>query len=528
MFDALDTLITRGYSLEARYSQLTTDSLITNAKARIADAVSFAIGENRPRDAVVFLERGRALLLAQVGHCRMPLDIIRTKDAKLAGELESVGRQLDGLLASSTKPTDFTLSSVANDPIAQSMRLTAQWNTLVEEARKLDGCRDFLRPIPFDSLRQGARGGPVVFININDPLSHAVVVVHEGDPLVVPLLHATPRAVQDLTTALLRARHQHIFNFYSTLRTLWDIIVGPVVDRLAPLLPTGSRIWWCPSAAVAQLPLHAAGRYNKSAAVNMRLPHVFVSSYTSSLGALIRARRGIHAPNKQVSRIRSALRMLWDIIADLPIWRRISQLMYPFPSIVVISQPNTEGEAELHVQTEIAYICQNLRASTLLEGPAGTPDAVISHIPKHTWAHFSSHGYPGKDNPLRSYFPLHGGRLEVLDILRTQTPDAELAVLTACHTASADTKTPDEFLHLTGAMQFTGFRSVVGTLWEMDDEDGTFVVMEFYRRMFEELERGNRSAYTCAAKVLNETVHRLRSEKKVPPWRWVNYVHYGA
>ncbi|KAG8894938.1 hypothetical protein FRB99_000890, partial [Tulasnella sp. 403] len=283
MFDILDTLVTRGHSLESRYSQLTTDGWITHAKGRIADAVSFAIAENRPRDAVVFLERGRALLLAQVGHCRMPLDIIKTKDATLAAELESVGRQLDGLLASNIKPTDFTIHSVANDPIAQSMRLTSRWNALVEQARKLDGCGGFLRPTPFHTLQHGAYGGPVTFININHPLSHAVIVVHEGDPLVVPLPHATPKVVQDLTVAFHNARHQHVSNFYSALRTLWDVIVGPVANRLEPRLSAGSRIWWCPSAAVAQLPLHAAGHYNKSAPLHMKLPHLFVSSYTSTL-----------------------------------------------------------------------------------------------------------------------------------------------------------------------------------------------------------------------------------------------------
>ncbi|KAG8894149.1 hypothetical protein FRB99_001485 [Tulasnella sp. 403] len=497
MFDVLDTVITRGHSLESRYSQLTTEHCISQAKGRIADAVSFAISKGRPRDAVVFVERGHALLLAQVGHCRMPLDIVRTKDAELAAELESIGRQFERLLASKTKPTDFTTRSIADDPVAQSMRLTAQWNVLVEQARKLDGCCDFLRPTPFDSLQHGAHGGPVVFININKPLSHAIIVVRDGDPLVVPLPSATPEVVEVLTIVFHKARHQHPSNYYSALRKLWDIIVGPVVRLLEPRFLTGSRIWWCPSAAVAQLPLHAAGDYTRSAAANMKLLNVFVSSYTSSLGALVRAQRPI------------------------------SLLTSPAPSVVVISQPNTQGEAELNVKAEIAYICQNLPASTLLEGQDGTPDAVISRIPNHTWAHFSSHGYPGEDNPLRSYFPLHCGHLEVLDILQTQMPDAELAVLTACHTAHVDTKSPDEFLHLVEAMQFAGFRSVVGTLWEMDDMDGTFVVMEFYRQMFEELERGNRSAYTCAARALNKTVQKLRS-KKVSPWRWVNYVHYGA
>ena len=32
--------------------------------------------------------------------------------------------------------------------------------------------------------------------------------------------------------------------------------------------------------------------------------------------------------------------------------------------------------------------------------------------------------------------------------------------------------TPDEVVHFAAAMQFCGFRSVVGTLWAMEDIDG--------------------------------------------------------
>ncbi|KAG8888975.1 hypothetical protein FRB99_004037, partial [Tulasnella sp. 403] len=114
MYDVLDIVITRGYSLETRYNQLTTDDWITLAKTYFTDAVRFAISQNRPRDAVVFLERGRALLLAQVGHCRMPLDEVSERDPELAAQLESVGRQLNLALASN--PTHNLSGS---DPIAR-------------------------------------------------------------------------------------------------------------------------------------------------------------------------------------------------------------------------------------------------------------------------------------------------------------------------------------------------------------------------------------------------------------------------
>ncbi|KAG8901354.1 hypothetical protein FRB99_005378 [Tulasnella sp. 403] len=498
MYDALDVVITRGHSLASRYNQLTTRQDIAKAKAHFTDAVHFAVTNNRPRDAVIFLERGRSLLLAQVGHCRMPLDYVKEKDADLAAQLESVGRQLDRLLGCDTKSADSTSRSVANDATIQFMRLTARWNALVEDARRLDGCSDFLKPSRFESLQQGASGGPVVFINVTESSSHAVVVVSVGDPLIIPLPDATPTQIDKLTSVLLDTRDKQARTFTLALRDLWDIIIGPVVDHVKPLVPIRSRIWWCPSASVAELPLHAAGHYYKGADSDKRLPHLFVSSYTSSLGALIRARRAT------------------------------PQHLSSAPNLLVISQPDTKGEIELNVRDEITSISRKLSDTTVLEGPDGTPDAIATAIPNHSWVHFSCHAYAVSDNPLRSHFILHEGHLQVLDILRIQNPDAELAVLTACHTAGAGTSAPEEFLHLAGAMQFTGFRSVIGTLWKMDDGDGSFVVKELYRQLFEALDKGNRLAYTCAAEALQDTVWKLRTERKAEPWRWANYVHYGA
>lgn len=59
--------------------------------------------------------------------------------------------------------------------------------------------------------------------------------------------------------------------------------------------------------------------------------------------------------------------------------------------------------------------------------------------------------------------------------------NAEFAFLSACHSAAVDSQgSPDEVLHLAAAMQFSGFKSVVGTLWGMADTDSPTVAKAFY------------------------------------------------
>jgi hypothetical protein len=79
-------------------------------------------------------------------------------------------------------------------------------------------------------------------------------------------------------------------NLVDALRKLWDGIVGPVVEALRKLIPRGSPIWWCPTAEFASLPLHAAGPYAKN---SHNLSQLYISSYTATLTALIRARRQV-------------------------------------------------------------------------------------------------------------------------------------------------------------------------------------------------------------------------------------------
>ena len=105
--------------------------------------------------------------------------------------------------------------------------------------------------------------------------------------------------------------------------------------------------------------------------------------------------------------------------------------------------------------------------------------------------------------------------------------DAKFAFLAACHTAEqSEIGLRDEVLHLAGAMQSSGFRSVVGTMWVMTDEDGPNIARMFYKEML----KGKMSArerHARAAKALWKVTRQMIREGKEMD-RWVNYVHIGA
>jgi CHAT domain-containing protein len=125
------------------------------------------------------------------------------------------------------------------------------------------------------------------------------------------------------------------------------------------------------------------------------------------------------------------------------------------------------------------------------------------------------------------YFQLHDDeRLTLVDLIQARLPNANLAFLSACRSASINiNNTPDEAINLAAALQFCGFRSVVGTLWAMADIDGPDVAEDFYRYMFRE--GGSSRDFRDSAAALNHATREMR-RRRVPIDRWVNFIHIGA
>ncbi|KAG1823959.1 CHAT domain-containing protein [Suillus subaureus] len=103
--------------------------------------------------------------------------------------------------------------------------------------------------------------------------------------------------------------------------------------------------------------------------------------------------------------------------------------------------------------------------------------------------------------------------LTLLDIMENDTPHAEFASLSACHTAVGDEETPDEVIHLAAGLQFSGFKSVIGTLWVVDDAVVKHVVEAFYENMF-------------TAWALNRATNAVKA--KVPLEQRMVFIHIGV
>ena len=105
-----------------------------------------------------------------------------------------------------------------------------------------------------------------------------------------------------------------------------------------------------------------------------------------------------------------------------------------------------------------------------LIGVEATPTSVMEGFQEHRFAHIACRGTLEEDKPFDASFELYGESLTLLAIVRSRLPAAEFAFLSAYHTAAlTGGSIDDEGLHLTAAVQYCGFYSVIGTLRAMVD-----------------------------------------------------------
>ena len=492
------------------------------------DYASYQIGTGCVEQAIETLERGRGLLWSEMRGFRSSIDQPISSHLLLAERLTSLNRELETLTVSATLGADVhdgnRVSGLAGnqmDPfcrlVTKQGKMSKERDALVSHIRSLPGFGDFLTPPSFNALRSAASHGPVIIINHSKWRSDIIILLRDSPPSLVP----TPSNFYDranrLKDQLFSARRgrgdvlstmSHAYAVRTVLADLYALVGQPVLERLRELnVPEQSRIWWCPTSAFCFLPLHAMGPIPSSdgTSAEQYFCDLYIPSYTPTLSALIES----HKP-----------------ITPRPSSGRRGRPQRP-PLLLVAYHENNLGGLRKEIKA-IKGLCRTKVKS--LVGKKATKAAVIDGLEQHRFAHIAGSVklVPGK--PFDAPFRLHGDdRLTLLDIARCRFPSAEFAFLSASHAAElTDPSHPDEALHLTAAMQHSGFRSVVGTMWAMADMDGRDLCKRFYKLVFEEKGQEGVPYHERTAKALRDAVQKLRKKKGVTVDCWVTYVHYGA
>lgn len=478
------------------------------------------------------------MVWGQILNLHSPVDELRKEYPEYADRLEILSAALK---PDARKPPPGEKRESTAEP---SYHLLAdEYKGLLAEIRQLDGFKESLRPRNTIKLADAALSGAVACINVDDRRSDAIILQRAPDSTpdvhYVPLPDLSPSKVDEMNHALSEylkieqvgrsrkpragvlapfeeAGSESREKITAVLQTLWMSVVQPVVDsvmkRVSPYIHCQCtalnriqrtatctsdglpRITWCTSGALTFLPLHAAGIYDGSS-TSRKAFNEFVSSYTPTLTSLV-PRVDAGQPSRSMS-------------------------------ITIVAQPDTPGSRALPGTVQEARAVQKHFPNTheLLQDSSGTIASVLESMSRHPNIHLACHGTQDAIDPLQSAFILHDGHLTLADLMSRERAHGGVAFLSACQTAVGDERAPNEVVHLAAGMLSAGYKSVVGTMWAIGDEDAPVVADAFYDKLRGSSDEGNTGDTALS---LHHAVEMLRGRVGEQNFmKWMPFVHYG-
>jgi CHAT domain-containing protein/tetratricopeptide (TPR) repeat protein len=130
------------------------------------------------------------------------------------------------------------------------------------------------------------------------------------------------------------------------------------------------------------------------------------------------------------------------------------------------------------------------RSADIFVGAEATEERARSVARSTRVVHFATHGFVDEAFPLESGLVLaippdgedgkENGLLQAWEIFERVRLDAELVTLSACQTALGKEVAGEGLLGLTWAFQYAGARSVLASLWEVNDASTADLMRRFY------------------------------------------------
>ena len=168
------------------------------------------------------------------------------------------------------------------------------------------------------------------------------------------------------------------------------------------------------------------------------------------------------------------------------------------------------------IHDEIRSISGIFGNTTSLVDESATADALRLHSAAADVVHLACHGQFRSDNPLFSALLLADGWFTVRDAYSLRLDNA-LVTLSACETGANVIAPGDELIGLARGFFSAGARSVLLSLWMVDDEATNQMMVDFYR----EMKTGSSLSASLRAA-------QLRMLKEMPhPFFWSPFVLVG-
>ncbi len=122
---------------------------------------------------------------------------------------------------------------------------------------------------------------------------------------------------------------------------------------------------------------------------------------------------------------------------------------------------------------------KSLHVTEPLLGSVATKEAVLPHLAEASLIHLATHAFFDPNNPLESGIVLADGVLTAREVLQHHL-QADLLVLSSCESGQVGSLGGEELAGLSQAFLQSGVRSMLVSLWQVNDPATDAFILAFY------------------------------------------------
>jgi len=168
------------------------------------------------------------------------------------------------------------------------------------------------------------------------------------------------------------------------------------------------------------------------------------------------------------------------------------------------------------IYDELQAVAEIVPQAKVFLGSEASEKVLREHGPRSRVVHIATHGFFRKDNPMFSGIRLGDSFLTLYDLYRLKLP-VELVTLSGCSTGLNVVAAGDELIGLVRGLLSAGARSLLLTLWDVNDKSTTEFMKAFYRRLSNRPDR---------ALAVREAMIEVR-ERYPNPYFWAPFILVG-
>jgi CHAT domain-containing protein len=193
-----------------------------------------------------------------------------------------------------------------------------------------------------------------------------------------------------------------------------------------------------------------------------------------------------------------------------------ARLPSPMHDALVFGSPD---RAAPRIEEEARAVAATLPGARLLLGDEASLQAFRQQAPSCRFLHIAAHGWMRRDNPIFSSIRLGDADLQLFDF-QSMSIQADLVTLSGCSTGANVLAGADELLGLTRGVLAAGARTLLASLWDVQDQSTSAFMKVFYRCLTEFPDN-----LPCAAAARSAM---LEVREQFPhPYHWAAFVVAG-